>query len=314
MSKTPVLNSTKTNSHNRSNHNNSTALVHTHPPSPSPSSSLNQITTTAAAAATTSINPYPVLKVLPEEQFVSAIDHIVERDFFPHLAALKKIEQNDPTISSPNILAYTDTHTTRRGPRHDTHNMVTVTSHHAGINTPDSTTSNIHGNPLDPSFSATTESLDTENLSLNQFLDSFTTQDNSSFAKLVEKSSAERKRKYFWLYGDGTSSTNTQGLLESPHTQKSISDNSNNTSLITRDIPDNSKVITTSPSNQSLNTWNFKARNALMYPPDTLDSQFSINPRAKTTSIVHKNTRFPKDFKSAPSNEKLVFMAQEIGK
>lgn len=117
-------------------------------------------------------------------------------------------------------------------------------------------------------------SIDIDNYSLDQFVSKYTTEDNHSFDKLMEKDAAERRRKFHWMYdqNDGR----VPGMLMLYYVN-----NGRNKPLTAVQRMKIDKAIKDAESEYNVgydqrpagpDTWNrFHVRNALMFPPD--DSQ-----------------------------------------
>ncbi|PWA00656.1 hypothetical protein BB558_003292 [Smittium angustum] len=136
-----------------------------------------------------------------------------------------------------------------------------------------------------PSFEKS-GNVSTENSStlLNDFLDTFTSEDNARYPLpsiiyfyiyyiplihfyLINNESAARKRKYHWMY-DREKASNETKLIKNEEFHES--------------------------TKSTIQTWRFKADNALMFSPESDNTGIKGNPRADTKKVVYENTRFQK--------------------
>lgn len=214
--------------------------------------------------------------VLDEEAFVDDLDHIIKRDYFPALAPMQRL--------------LTDRRQTR--------------NHHAG-----GASSGMTGRSMNSSFEDTPYNENADNaehalerrsrsnstatprtgtaevankptkrtdLKLNQYLATYTNEDNAAFDKLMEESEKKRKEKVFWIEETAKQAAN--------HIIDKVT-NPNQAGLI--------------------DSWTYKVKNALMFVPDgdhvlqDVDREVVVN---KPIAVI-ENTRFPGGFFDKPTDE-----------
>ncbi|KAG0374513.1 hypothetical protein BGX24_010320 [Mortierella sp. AD032] len=279
---------------------------------PAATSASAAVTTVAKVAAITSTSTVarigtnrPVYKsniptpapqtILEEDEYIEALSKIIERDFFPDLARLKRqhayldaIEQNDTERikAAARELAGNDTPLDKRR-----------------LKTPE--TPSQHGlKSRDGKETAQEDAVDTS-LSLDQFQMRYTSEDNASFNEIIEKINTQKREKYKWLYdqekknmrllenGDNTN-PDKKLLRESEESDASsqalvrVGDSSS-----TLDGP--SKLALALNDNRSgvISTWEYKAKNTLMFSPEGLGTNIDeTSIRGNPKEIIYRNTGF----------------------
>ncbi|RKP35867.1 nuclear protein DGCR14, partial [Dimargaris cristalligena] len=198
----------------------------------SPSSILSLATTTTTNAPTTTPiltvavqrPAQPAKVVLEEEDYVEAIEAIIERDFYPHIARLRQDNAAlDAHGAAPVPLAWIRqaTETGSLTPaavilnqvRRARSNWETVTPTPDQRRVPAPSTSTGETLPPHPELNSiptllplamsaplATGRLPGSNMSLDQFQAQYDNEDNSSFTEIIDKDNAERKRKHAWAY------------------------------------------------------------------------------------------------------------------
>ncbi|MCO5577109.1 hypothetical protein L7F22_030932 [Adiantum nelumboides] len=243
--------------------------------------------------------PRRTATVLDEDSYVAAIERIVERDFFPdipklqdRLEWLEAIRTGDPMIirdaqmnimqrrreksdlalgvtPTPASLACTPASVFLGSP----HSMVSP-SPSSRFRTPLRTFLHQDAAPLDASKS---QAIDTS-LSLDAFLKQYTSEDNSSFSKILETTNKKRREKYRFL---------TEEELVCP--QDRIADREH--------LPTDGYGT----SNQPLSTlegWSYKAKNLLMYDSaeredaPLTEEEKELRLKRLSREISTRNTRF----------------------
>lgn len=109
--------------------------------------------------------------------------------------------------------------------------------------------------------------------SLDAFFSKYQSEDDASFIEIMEKTQQKHREKYSWMYDKEDTVT---PALESSQQPLAIED---------------------STENKAIATWNYTARNTLMYIPhgveDSFDEKLAKNQKKV---ILHTNTRLPREF------------------
>ncbi|SAL97304.1 hypothetical protein [Absidia glauca] len=121
--------------------------------------------------------------ILDEDTYTEAISHIIERDFFPHLAKMK---------------AETTLHEARMNGDVDQLRQAKLMLSQLTSEPDDQVPVQVQ-NYYDPQQSDLAKRINLQ-LSLDQFQTVYTSEDNASFTDLLEKANAKRKSHYRWFY------------------------------------------------------------------------------------------------------------------
>ncbi|OZJ06233.1 hypothetical protein BZG36_00801 [Bifiguratus adelaidae] len=237
--------------------------------------------------------------ILDEDTYVEAISYIIERDFFPNLTKLKAQQEYLDAYEKGDLVRLQSAAAKlaelagqkSKGKKEQT-GKASATPR--GVrSTPYSTRS---GRPKSQPSDDLAHKVDL-NLSLDQFQNKYTSEDNASFLDLIEKVNQRKRDNYKWLYDKETH----QLRLEGPASEDKLLTDGGSTSMA---APDTRKA--------GVNTWKFKAQNTLMYHPQTSyqhDGDKVV--RGEEKAIVYHNTSLDKDTeeiagaKMAPSMENL---------
>ncbi|KAL5865374.1 hypothetical protein ACOSQ3_002888 [Xanthoceras sorbifolium] len=271
-----------------------------HISSPSPSSysenGLQAVDGSSSVAVTPQNFPKKRTKVLDEDTYVAAIENIIERDYFPDLsklrdrlewlqatrtgdpvlirdAQLKIMERRNKKVTSLNSNGRTRTQTQTPGS--------TFTRHFTPF---DEFNMNVKTPRTGEEFSGEGESRDDNggevdvSLSLDAFFRRYTSEDNDSFSKIIEKVNRKRKERYdFLLEGE----KRDDNLIED----------------VKRDrITDGYGTSDQPPS--TLEGWKYTAKNLLMYHPSDCgeapltEEERAVRLKALTKEVNISNTRF----------------------
>lgn len=216
--------------------------------------------------------------VLPEDTYVSALERIIQRDFFPDLPKLRAqveyveaMERGDLEKMRSVAIKYRQGHMVEPGQRAGQSTAVTpgLIPRLATAAIPPSLTNG------DTQSSDSIDIDDVTGKSLDEFQRQFDSQDNASFADLVSAENARKREKYAWLHNpvDGT-----LRLADSSTDKKSLGMESR---LF---LEDGRKEL-----DNHISTWRYKPKNTLMYYPDGFARRnYYQNP---STLIAHNQTR-----------------------
>lgn len=236
-------------------------------------------------------------KVLDEDSYTEALSQIIARDFFPGLLEtetqqeyLDALESKDPAwISSAGRRLQ---HVMTPG-RHKTP-LGTKSSLHQGGRTP---TTFVGETPASVVSSVVQErpKLDT-NMSLSKFQATYTSEDNESFYKLVDKQNQKKADKYAWLWR-GNKLPSKQMIK-----QKEVSDKlAESRSLLDDGFKRDRLAIKDREDRPARpDAWDAAPQNGLMFQPDgledgvvTMAQQADDASRMAPRAIVYANTRVP---------------------
>ncbi|CAA7050972.1 unnamed protein product [Microthlaspi erraticum] len=264
--------------------------------SPSPSTYSDdglRSTTRSSSSKITPRNPRKRMRVLDEDAYVEAIEKIIERDYFPDISKLRDrldwiqaVKTRDPIQIRDAQLKIIE----RRGKKANPHLGDTV----GKTQTPGSTFLR-NFTPLDefdgktprtPGVSVREQlhsgdvggdgDIDVD-MSLDEFFRRYTSEDNDSFSKILEKVNRKKKEKYAHLL-EGEKESN---LIEDAKRDR---------------ITDGYGTSDQPPS--TLDGWKYTAKNLLMYhPADRGEAPLTEEERAVrllglTKEICEGNTRF----------------------
>lgn len=243
------------------------------------------------------------INVLDEESYLEEMGKIIERDFFPDLEKLKA--QNDylEALERNDMIKVRELHakySSGRLPRQS------FAASPATFETPiDSrpidddvslrvTDGHLEGKEIEDDNQSSIDSVSSETkkkLSLDQYLNSHTSEDNQSFQEIVKEAEIQHRHKNSWLYKGEESSFSNEKVLALP----SIEEQSNGL-----DRPFN------------LDTWNYRSKNFIMYVPDgvELSDDEKIQLADKRQEVSHSNTRLAKcPFDETQSKETIQGLA-----
>ncbi|KAI2643437.1 nuclear protein DGCR14 [Xylaria nigripes] len=241
-------------------------------------------------------------KVIDEDSYTDALSQIIARDFFPGLLEsetqqeyLDALESKDPEwiSSASRRLQHVMTPGRKNGRRG------TSLSLGAGSQTP----RNFVGDtPVSVSAESSASAHDNKpeidtNMSLSAFQSKYTSEDNESFYKLLDKQNSKRVQKYAWLWTGNKLPSKMQlaqkktemKLLESG---KSLEDDGfRKDRLAVKDRDDR-------PAQPD--TWKSLPNNALIFTPDGIEDRMETRiqaaeaaSRAPPKAVNYQNTRLP---------------------
>ncbi|KAL5351599.1 hypothetical protein ACLOAV_003459 [Pseudogymnoascus australis] len=243
-------------------------------------------------------------KVLDEEAYTEGISHIIARDFFPGLLEsetqseyLDALDSKDQVwiSSAGRRLAHVMTPGRKRGRRGtsiQTRSGSETPTGYAG-DTPMSVVSDISAASTQADVK---EEVDT-NMSLDAFQSKYTSEDNESFYKLLDKQNKVRAEKYAWMWRGNKLPTKQMLKQKEVETKlltsgKSlVDDGGERQQLAIQDVSERPAMA---------DSWKSKPDNNFMFGPEGVeDSIETVAQKAQTDSkavpkgVVYSNTRMP---------------------
>ncbi|XP_023664202.1 splicing factor ESS-2 homolog isoform X1 [Paramormyrops kingsleyae] len=219
-------------------------------------------------------------KILDEDTYIESLEKIIQRDFFPDVTKLQaqkdylEAEENGDHEKMREIAIKYGSSLTKSTPRTSVPYATPAT-----FETPE-------GQPGSPSLSlnklrqgtkATEEGSKEEEEgkelpSLDRFLAKATSEDNASFEQIMELAKDKEKLKHAWMYeAELESAKRHEEILALPSSEKQAIE----------------------CGKAGVETWEYKAKNALMYYPEGVKDDDAVF--KKPREVVHKNTRFVGD-------------------
>jgi protein DGCR14 len=244
-------------------------------------------------------------KVLDEETYVSSISHIIARDFFPGLLEtetqqeyLDALESKDTAWikSAATRLTYLMTPGRNRGRRGTSIQTPVAASETPRAYRGDTPLSRVSDTPMSSTTSKIQETVNT-NMSLDRFQATYTSEDNESFYKLLDKQNEKRAEKYAWLW-IGNKLPSKQLLKQKEVEEKLLESRGS-----LQDDGHERKMLAIKESDERParpDTWNSRPDNNLMFAPndaedsiETVAEKAQRESRAAPRAVVYGNTRLP---------------------
>lgn len=220
--------------------------------------------------------------ILEEDAYVSALEKIIQRDFFPDLPMLKAQHEyltaleNDDMEQLHALAAKYNTPGTALARGAQPFETPSVRGTPAPFDTP-ATPRSEHGHSKKPrvdEFGNSTEAADAS-LSLDAFLAKYTSEDNASFEEIIEKTNEDLRRRYQWLYEKVTAQEQQLSIGAARDEKK--------------------KLMLEDGKHVAVEGWRYTPKNALMYYPEgvelTAKQEIELAQR-NVNEVRHGNTRF----------------------
>ncbi|KAG8532148.1 uncharacterized protein KY384_003788 [Bacidia gigantensis] len=247
-------------------------------------------------------------KVLDEDDYTDALSHIIARDFFPGLLETESKQEYLDAVDSkdPHWIAAAGTKLTeamtpgadgrrlrgRKGTSFAT--PVVQRAEETPNGWQGDTPKSVVSTP-GASLKSQKQALDT-NMSLGAFQRKYTTEDNESFYKLVDKQNQKRAEKYAWMWSNNkipaarqiAHRKREQRIADAKFTEEA----ENGKALAKVEPPDSRQAMP--------DTWKSNPRNGFMFAPESIEDNIQTVAQMKEggsvappKAIVHDNTRIP---------------------
>ncbi|KAL4985643.1 nuclear protein DGCR14 [Aspergillus falconensis] len=256
--------------------------------------------------------------VLDEDVYTDALSHIIARDYFPGLLESQVKQEYLDALDSKNKEWITSsrkkltdlmmmTPGRSRPPRFGSENM---TPSLRGAGAPADTPAGWGGETPMSTVLGTTAATETtqremgpdiSKMGLLEFQAKYTSEDNESFNKLLDKQNIKRREKYAWLWSGNKISTARQiahGQWEAKHIEFQGGNLDRQVAIKTN--------LDARPAKPD--AWKTQAENSLMFLPSFVeDSYETIQQKAEGASragpkrVVYQNTRLPEESSSEAS-------------
>lgn len=289
--------------------------------------SLNSQSLTKRSADTSLMPPPPRPKrikrpatVIDEDSYTDALSHIIARDFFPGLVEteskqdyLDALESKDQEWISAAGRKLSEVMTPRPdGRRNRGRRGTSMTPNLYGRNGEDTPTAWQGETPMSVKSSASNSTaksgkaeVDT-NLSLSAFQAKYTSEDNESFYKLLDKQNLKKAEKYSWMW-QGNKILAPRQIAHRKREERLLAAKSE------QESSDRKEVLSIEPADDRPampDSWPSGPENSLMFDPtssiegtsmQTIQQTAEATSRAPLKSVVYDNTRLPSSSTSRTS-------------
>ncbi|MBN3287016.1 ESS2 factor, partial [Polyodon spathula] len=243
---------------------------------------------TVAIGGQSGVETPPKRKVLHEDNYIESLEKIIQRDFFPdvdklqaQMGYLEAEETGD--LERMREIAIKFGSSLGKSSAHSSAPYVTPATFETPEGRPGSPSSKArHSARVTEEGGKEKDQEEKELPCLDSFLAKNTSEDNASFEQIMDLAEVKERARHAWLY-------EAESEFKQRHTENLA-------------LPSAEKQAVES-GKAGVETWEYKAKNALMYYPDGVKDDESFK---KPREVLHKNTRFQGDpFSKALSKTQL---------
>ncbi|MGH0163724.1 UNVERIFIED_CONTAM: hypothetical protein FKN15_062975 [Acipenser sinensis] len=243
---------------------------------------------TVAIGGQSGVETPPKRKVLHEDKYIESLEKIIQRDFFPDVEKLQAqrgyLEAEETgDLERMREIAIKFGSSLGKSSVRSSAPYVTPATFETPEGHPGSPSSKArHGARVTEEGEKEKDQEEKELPCLDSFLAKNTSEDNASFEQIMDLAKDKERARHSWLY-------EAEAEFKQRHTENLA-------------LPSAEKQAIES-GKAGVETWEYKAKNALMYYPDGVKDDESFK---KPREVLHKNTRFQGDpFSKALSKSQL---------
>jgi len=208
-------------------------------------------------------------KQLTEEEYTEAVQTIIERDFYPSLADMRKQTAYFDALAEGNPVRIAE------AGRNLTSNAEDEEQEEGPVAEEDRVEQN----------KAREMKEDVRGMTLDTFQAKYTSEDNESFNSLIDAQNAANQERYAWKYNNNRKLSKQQLQIEQ---KKVLLIEQGKDPTVAGERPDDDGE---ERWGRGLDMWKWAPNNVLMNPPPGLEDQ--LDPSAGLKVIRHENTRVP---------------------
>lgn len=260
-------------------------------------------------------------KVLEEDEYNEALSQIIARDYFPGLVETRSQQEYLDALDGGDTewIAEAGRRLQEiRTPGRKTRRGTTMTPDMTPRD-PATTPRGIEATPRESKgISRDTETGINTNMSLGQFQQKYTSEDNESFYKLLDAQNDKRAERYAWMWAGNKIPAARQiahrqrAQLQAANRSAEAIENNGNELVKLHDLQKDSRPAMPV-------AWNSRPNNALMFGPESIEDEHQTVAQDKEEAsiappkiVAYDNTRLPATGENAPSSPTLSAMRSAI--